>query len=530
VFSGESLTRRRVAGAVVLGITAALAVALAFTGTGAHASAAKAVAKKGVLTVGLSGSSFQTMDRNALGVTNSQGIYDALFEPLVAVDAFPGQAGKLHPALATKWQRVNSRTWDFQIRKGVKFHNGQTLEAADAAFSLNLVLNNPQNWLNSRIGDIVQVRVLNKYKLRIVTKAPNVLTLGDISQISIYPRKYYSSAGAAAFGRKPVGTGPFKFQSWPGAVDVHLTRYDRYWGKKPSYKEVVFKPIDDPATRLAALLAGEIDIAYNLNIDDSTVLRSRGLRAVAAPVGQGTGINLLYLGGQPANNPLKDKRVRQALNYAIDKQAIVKNILLGSTRVLRGQVVGPDSFGFNPKLQPYPYNPTKAKQLLTEAGYPNGFAIDFQSASANYAKAAEVSQNVVAQLAKVGVRVRLQMLEWNVYLDKLIHATSAPMFYVGWNYYPVMDANFAIVNFLSKSPFKIFSNPKLDSLYEQETNTFNRAKRQKLLRQFMAVMRDQAPMIFLFQSPELYGVGKRVVGFRPSADDHPHIASVSLRG
>lgn len=481
----------------------------------------------GVLTVGLSAQSFETMDGLASGVTVSQGIYEAMYDHLVKVDTLNG--GELLPELATEWAQVDDVTWDFTLREGVTFWDGEPFNAETAVHSLRLVLDDPANWLQSRIGGFASVEAVDDRTLRVVTSAPDVLTVGNISQIPMYPKAYYESVGASGFAKAPMGTGPFKFESWTDDIDVTLVRNDDYWGDVPAFDKVIFKPLPEPANRLSALLAGEIDLAYNLNIDDTTVLEQRGFLPVPAPVGQGTGINLLYLGDQDPENPMSNKLVRQAMNYAVDKDAIVENILLSSTRALQGQLVGPDCFGFNPDIEAYPFDQDRARELLAEAGYPDGFTIDFESSAENYSKAREVSENLVAQLAEVGITVNLSMLEWNLYLDKLLEATGAPMFYVGWNYYPVMDANFAIQHFLSDSIFKLAANEEMDAIYAEETNEFDRDRREGLLKDFMAVMREEAPFLFLFQSPLLYGLNPRVTGFPPTADDHPHVDAVALQ-
>jgi peptide/nickel transport system substrate-binding protein len=526
------VTRRRLlktASATVAVVGAASLVAACAPGTIGSQSSPLPPSKspKGTLTVGLAGQSFEAMNPVKIGVTNSGAIYEALWDRLLAVDTLDG--GKITPQLATAWKQIDPLTWEFALRKDVKFHNGEAFDASSAEFSLRLAMDDPKSSGYVRVAGVDKVIVVDPLTLRIVTKAPDVLTVGNVSTIQMYPKAYYTQVGEAGFTKKPVGAGPYKFDNWDDGVTVVLTKYDGYWGDKVAVDRIIFKPIPEPSTRLSALLAGEIDLAYNVNTDDAKVLQSKGFLAVAAPVGQGTGLSLVYLGAQDRNNPMSKREVRQALNYAVDKDAIVDDILLGSTRVLKGQVVGPDGFGHNPSLTPYPYDPNKAKQLLTAAGYPNGFTIDFDSAGANYAKAKEVSENVVAQLAKVGVTAKLNMLEWSNYLDKLLGAKSAPLFYVGWNYYPVMDAQFAVQHFQTSSRYKMASNTRMDDLFKQQANEFDREKRQKILHEFMATMREEAPMLFLFQSPLLYGINPRVQGFQPTADDRPRVRGLSLR-
>jgi peptide/nickel transport system substrate-binding protein len=483
--------------------------------------------QKGVLTVGLAGATFQSLDMLGNMKTNAHAIYRLLFEPLVVVD--PTSRGELVPGLATSWKQIDEVTWEFAIRDGVKFHNGEALDAECAVASIKVAQGDPKNFLHARVGDFKTVTAVDARTLRVVTTQPNALTPANISQIPIYPREYYKSAGPEGFTLKPIGSGPFKFVSWPSQVDVTLDRFDGYWGEPSKYRTAVFKPINDPATRLASLLAGEIDLAYNLNLDDKKVIQGRGFKAVSSPVGQGAGINLLHLGSQPKDTPVANKQVRQALNYAVDKDAIVKNLLLGSTEVLRGQVLGSDCFGFDSSLEPYPYDPAKARELLAEAGYPDGFSIDLQVCPSNYAKAGEVSQSVAAQLEKVGVRAKIQQLELNVFLDKLVNATSSPMLYVGWNYYPVLDANFALQNFLGASALKLFDNERFDALFAAQTAESDEDKRLDGIHECLAIMRDEAPMIFLHQSPLLYGVNPRVKGFQRTSDNVPDVRLVTLQ-
>lgn len=477
------------------------------------------------LTVGLGGE-FASMNPNYNYVVVTASVYEAMFEHLVRTDPF---SGKATPELATAWKQVSPLVWEFTIREGVKFHNGDTMTADDVASTFNRIIAEKQvSSIKNRILSFDKAEIVDAKTVRITTKTPEVLLLGLVGEVWVYPKKYYETLGNDGFSEKPVGTGQYKFVEWQKGGAITLEANRDYWGDKPKIDKLVARPYPDTTTRLAALEAGEIDIAYNIYPDDAKRLEAQGKVAASVPNGQGTGINLLWLPPR-ATNPLAKKLVRQALNYAVDKDTIVKNILLGYSKKLDGQVLGPDAFGFNPSVQAYPYDPEKAKALLREAGYPNGFTIEFESAAANYAKAKEVSENVVDQLAKVGVTAKLTMLEWNVYIDRALrNVNSAPMTYVGWNYYPVMDADFAIRHFITSSPYKLHSNPKMDELYLASKAEADRSKREKILQEFNALMREEAPMLFLFQSPLIYGVNPRVKGFKPTPDDRIHFVGISV--
>lgn len=520
----SGITRRELLGRTTAGIVSLAGISLLDAcGLG---TAGTPGGPKGVLRVGLSGD-FASMDPNHNFVVVAQSIYRAVWEKLVFVDTLDG--AKLKPLLATSWKQVDLNTWEFTLRDGVKFSNGEPFNADSAVDSISRMMQDQQATYYTRLQTLSGVQALNAQTIRVTTKQPDVLTVQNVQEVLMYPKAYYASVGRNGFNDKPIGTGRYMLEKWDKGGTMTLVANPNYWGDKARVDRIEFRPIPEAATRVAALLAGEIDIAYNINPDDAEQIKKKGFVAPSVPNGQGTGIQYFPLHADAG--PIKDKRVRQALNYAVDKDSIVKDIMLGYTRVLDGQVLGPDCFGYNPDLKPYPYDQAKAKQLLADAGYANGFSVNFESAAANYTKAQEVSENVVSQLAKVGVKANLKMLQWDVYVGKILQTLdSAPLTYSGWNYYPVMDANFAIQHFRTSSPFKVFSNSQMDALYDSETQEFDRTKREQIIKQFESVARDEATMLFLFQSPLIYGANPRVDGFRPTPDDHPHVETVGLKG
>jgi peptide/nickel transport system substrate-binding protein len=484
--------------------------------------------KEKTLTIGLGGET-TSLNSNigqgggtALGIT----LFEAMFNNLVQPDPATGQVS---PELATEWKVLDDKlTWQFKLRQGVKFQNGEEVTAEAVKVSLDDILNSKTAVSNAkrRMAAVESVEVVDKYTFNVKTKTPSVLLPISLADAFVYPPKYYTETGPDPFSDKPVGSGQFKFAQWTKGTSITLQANPDYWGPRSKIDKLVFKPYPEASSRVAALERGEIDIASNVPPDEGARLQSKGFQILWSPLGQAMLVHLTPIPG----TPLEDKRVRQALNYAVDKEAIIKNVLLGYGTILKGELVGPDGIGYNPALDPYPYDLAKAKQLLADAGYPSGFSVKFQCSEGRYAKQKEVCEAIVGQLAQVGVKFDLEMSEWGTFVNRVV--TNAPeraaTWYIGLNYYPAMDADFIISSYITTSPLKQFSNAKLDDLYAQQSREFDPQKRLTILQEFMAVVRDEAPDIFLFQAPDIYAVSKRVQGYKPTPDNYLHLENVSL--
>lgn len=472
------------------------------------------------LTLGIGGEPDSLDYITAVGGAVARDIFSGLFEYLIDVNPVNGE---LRPGLATSWRLVDPTTYLFVLRRGVRFHNGEEFDAQSAKFTLDLVINT-KSWLLSRIAFVQSVEVVDRYTLRIRSSQPDVLLPAGLGDIPMYPRQYYERVKSEGFSARPVGTGRYQFVRWDRGLRVELQRFEGYWGRKLAIQRLVFRPFVESATRIAALESGEIDIANKVPPDDAERLRRRGFRIDWTPLGMGM---VLLLNVRP-ESPLRDRRVRLALNYAIDKEALVKNTMVGFSRVLDGQLVGPDGFGHNPELTPYPFDLQRARQLLSEAGFPNGFTIKMETSEGNYTKQREVSEALVGQLARAGVRVEMDVLEWATLVGKLIRTLDyAPLVYVGWQYFPAMDSDFVLRHYTSSSPFKLWSNPRFDELYRQQRAELDRNKRRAILRQAHAVLREDAPMVFLFQAPHIYAMNSRV-RFQPTPDERIHYETVTI--
>jgi peptide/nickel transport system substrate-binding protein len=457
-------------------------------------------------------------DTNALAMA----VYRYVFDTLAT-----SEKGKLTPSLAESWKAVDDTTWEFQLRKGVKFHNGEDFNADAVKFSIDRVLNpdNKSPW-RSRIIDISEVQVVADYTVRIKTKSPIGTLVSSLLTIFIVPPKYFKEVGPDKFAAAPVGTGPFKFVSFDKLTNFTVQAADNSWRGKPTLSQVTWKKIPEDSTRIAALEAGELDAASDLPPEIVDELKSKNITVISVPIAQSNVINLR----STINSPLKDKLVRQAINYAVDKETILKTVMGGHGRVLDGQLVGPDSFGYCADLKAYPYDPSKAKELLQQAGYPNGITLSMAGSIGRYPKDKEVAQAVVGQLVDVGIKVNLEYVENVVFSQKSADGTLGPDMYIyGWQYMPALDISEPTPFFRSTETRNLLKSSEYDKLYGTMVSSLDSTAREKAACDLATWFRDYAPVLFLWQFSSINGVQPYVDGYVPKSDRTVDLLKVSIK-
>jgi peptide/nickel transport system substrate-binding protein len=339
------------------------------------------------------------------------------------------------------------------------------------------------------------------------------------------PPEYTEQQGVAGFGKAPIGTGPFKFVDWQ--VDDHLTveRNAEYWNGAPNLNRITFRNVPEESSRLAALESGEAHIAYPVSPDQAARLDNRqDVKLQEIALGQALTVALRSIG----TGPLEKKEVRQALNYAIDKERLFKALLQSHGRLLNGQLAGPDTYGYNPNLQSYPYDVNKAKQLLAQAGHADGFEVKFDGSVGRYAMDQQIGEAIAAQLGEIGVRTRYNVLESGQYISGFLDGSIGPMYLFGWNLAPAMSVDQPYPYHTSTAPQKLLADPEFDRLMQQQAAEFDPEKRRALLQQLGELYREDAPAIFLWQSPLLYGVSSKVGGFGAHPDARLDLTTMTL--
>lgn len=424
-------------------------------------------------------------------------VFDALTH--VDVDA------RLIPGLAVSWRAVDGTTWEFRLRRGVKFHDGSEFSAEDVAFSIERAAKLPNGQFAGFVQRIVAKQIVDPYTLRLKTATPYAMVPQDLNSVFIVSRKAAAGATTEDFnsGRAMVGTGPFRFVAFRRGERVELARNEAYWGGAPAWDRVALRVMPTDPARLAALLAGDVDLIEQVPPADLARVRTRHDLQVAQKVSWRTIFfhldqyrdrppGVTDRAGKPLEqNPFKDPRVRLALSRAINRQAIVERVMEG-TAIPAANLVSPPVFGHVPALKPQAYDPEGAKKLLAEAGYPNGFAMTVHAPNNRYVNDDQIAQVVAQMLARAGIAARVETQPINVYLGKA-RAGEFAFAMLGWGSF---SGDLALRALLAAPDahkgagtwnWSHYANPKVDALVEQALATVEEKKRESLAQEAMAL-------------------------------------------
>jgi len=439
----------------------------------------------------------------------------------------------IQPSLATSWA-VNGTTWTFKVRRGVTFHDGTAFDAHAVEAHFNRLLG-PEKPLRASqwVPFVDRVQALDDTTVRFTTKFVDPFFLDRLANIT---GAIESPAAVTKYGkdlaRHPVGTGPFKFQEWVQDDHIAVVRNDSYWGNKPYLDGVTIRPVPDVNARVIALTAGDVQLARSIPPEQVSRIKANPQLAIMTV----DGLSTWFIGMNVLKKPFTDLRVRQALNYAVDKAAIVKRIYNGMGQV-SNDVVARGAAGYSP-VPGFPYNPTKAKQLLAEAGYPNGFSTTMLVTNGAYPKELELEQFMQEQWAAIGVQVTLQPAEYVRYLELLrMPPTNSPleMWIDSWGEIDAAQAMVARFGCRSFRPVGQntagFCNEDLDGLLAQAQRTLDPTTRTGLLEKAQALVSQQAPAVWLMQLQQIVGTSRKLhnpVFLRTSlvcADEHTWLES-----
>jgi peptide/nickel transport system substrate-binding protein len=420
-------------------------------------------------------------------------LHDTLFHPQ--------EDASVKPALAEKWEKVDDLTWKITLRKGVTFHNGEPVNAEAVKFSLERLLNPELKSPHaSRMQIFKDLKVLDEYTFTITTEkpyAPGLYILGYY--LPIVPPAYIKKVGDTEYNTNPVGCGPYKLVKWVRGEEVVMEVYDKYYGPKPAYKKLIFKAVPEEAARIAALLTGEADVVSGIPVHQRKKIEESGKAYLTPQMGA-----MNYLGLNTYEPPFNNVKVRQAVNYAVNRPLIDKALFDGKAILCAGPI-SPRTFGADLKLKPYAYDPAKAKKLLKDAGYPNGF--EARLAYGTYmSQIQEQAEAIASDLGKVGIKVTLEPFERAVMWERY-KAKKHQMFIYWWDDAPEPD-RYMYPLFRDRDYY--YKNPKVNELLDQGRTTLDREKRAKVYAEVDRMLYEDAPWIYLYVIPEVFGVSKTV--------------------
>jgi peptide/nickel transport system substrate-binding protein len=481
-----------------------------------------------------------TMDPHFYNLAPNYVVSDHMFETLVTMD--PDM--KIVPALAESWSMVDDLTWEFKLRKGVKFHDGSEMTAEDVLWSIDrpaTIVGSPASF-SAYTKAVAKKTVVDPYTIRLTTSEPYPLLLADLSMIYVVSKKATQGMASEDFstGKGMVGTGPFKFVKFQRDDRVELVRNDQYWGKKPAWTKATLRFIPNGATRVAALLAGDVDAIENVPTPDLGRVRSDARLNLSSKVSN----RLIYLyvdaareqspfvtgkDGKPLEkNPLLNEKVRTAISMAINREAVKDRVMEGLASPTNN-LVPIKLFGFSPALKNVKYEPDAAKKLLAEAGYPNGFGITLHTPNNRYINDERISQTVAQMLSRIGIDTKVEGSPMAVYASR-----GAKREYsfglLGWAA-QTGEASSPLRSIIAcPDPAKGFGsanwqnycNPKVDQMLQKALGTVNDAARLKLLQDAATLAVNDGGVIPVHHQVTTWAA-KKDISFTPRTDERTHV-------
>ncbi|MHB8618869.1 MAG: ABC transporter substrate-binding protein [Chloroflexota bacterium] len=444
----------------------------------------------------------ESMDPYITTSSASQSIMHAIFDTLLIRD----DQMKIKPGLATSWETPDSSTWIFHLRQGVKFHNGQPFDAQAVKFSFDRFTDpttkNPQA---SFMKPVKSVQAVDAHTVKFTTNGP-------YAAFSNVLFDYFFIMSPAVKGQDAsktvIGTGPYQFVEWKRARHVALKANDAYWGPKPKVAEAMFLPIPEPSTRLIELKSGAADIVSPLEQVQYSQATADGASVAKT---QGAIITIMF---NCAMKPFDSTKVRQAANYAVNKQAIIKGVMRGAGYQLPA-VLRPRMLGYDASLAPYPFDPAHAKALLSEAGA-GDLTVELGSSNGRYQNDKLVSEAVAEQLNNVGFKAKVTTSDWSTYVQNIIgHKLQ---FFLIAETSPLSEIALPQTLLPKEALYQNYKNTKAQSLITQAGHTLDSTTRAALYKQANQLLHTDPPWLFLFAQEDAYGVAKRVSGFKPRTD------------
>ena len=471
----------------------------------------------------------QSMDPHSLNESLQLSFTGNVYEPLIE----RGKDMSLTPALATKWTQQSPTVWRFELRQGVKFHDGTPFTADDVIFTFKRAAGDGSD-MKGYTNPIKEVRKVGEYAVEIETTAPYPILPDTLTTLAMMSKKWCEENKAehpvdrrkgientASF--KSNGTGPFRLKERQPSVRTVLVKNFSWWGKSESnLDEVVFTPIGNDATRVAALLSGETDLMEPVPLQDVERIKSAGLNVLQGPelrtifLGMDQKRDELLFSSVKGKNPFKDVRVRRAFYLGIDEETIKARVMRGAA-LPTGLMVGAAVRGFQSDMNKrLPYDTEGAKKLLADAGYPNGFEVGMNCPNDRYVNDAAICQAVAANLARIGVKVNLQTETKVSYFPKILRRDTS-FYLLGWTP-STTDAHDALYNLMASPTDKgqgqynlgTYSNAKVDELTLKVQTETDKTKRGEMIREAFKIHQDDFGHIPLHQQALAWGYNARV--------------------
>jgi len=428
----------------------------------------------------------------------------------------------IEPWLAESWEVVDPTTWNMKLREGVQFHNGDEFTAETVKWNWERITNPEQ--ASQQMGNHAQiagVEVVGPYEVNVKTKVPYPIFTERLQNFQMIPEKLAVAQGDDWLAENPVGTGPYKMVEWKKGQEYVLERNDNYWNEDVTiaYQHLILRTIPELSTQLAELLAGNLDIIRVVPFDQMEVVSNSG---VAMPYVQDIlrvqFVVLDAMGRGTPDNPFTDVRVRNAANHAVDIQTYIDTLQAGGDRT--PALVNPKHFGFDASIEPHEYDPERAKALLEEAGYGDGFDVKWKTGPSLMPNATQVEQAMQRDLAAVGINAEFDIVaDGSVSSQMTNEGKNPPMASTSWGSYSVFDADGILWDMLhSTSIFSYYKNEEFDAAIDEARGIIEEDARIELYSTAQKIIREEAPMLFMWGLHTVWGVNNDV-DWTPAPDE-----------
>jgi len=448
-------------------------------------------------------------------------------QTLVTFDA----KGQLQPVLATSWEFKDPKTVIFHLRQNVKFSNGEPFDANAVKYTFDRIIgtDGAKFPVHSSYSSVASVQVIDPSTVQFNLNRVDPLLVKKTSgyQSAIVPPQYIQSKGEQYYQTHPVGTGPYLMTDYKEGSSVTLQANPDYWGGAPKIQKVVFQFLPDPTSRVSAVEAGSVALAQMIPPSQADAIKSLS----GYTLGVAKTFTVYFVRIDVAHAPLNTEIARQAVNYAINKQEIISKILNGYGAMVNTVTV-PTTFGYDPNIDPYPYDPAKAKQLMAQAGIKPGTQLTFDYDGSN-GQFAEVAQAMADYLNAVGFNVKLQPEDFQTLYTNLVPKSNAGnMYEFFWGGGGTLDFDGTAVSSYQKGQYwnPSYDNPQVDALIKDEENTVDQNKRLQDFYQIDQIVHQAALDIPLYQTDDLWAVSKQLQGFVPPADEQVRLEQLSWAG
>ncbi|HWL25699.1 MAG TPA: ABC transporter substrate-binding protein [Ureibacillus sp.] len=476
------------------------------------------------LTVAV-GSDMVSFDIHNHNNTSTEAIHVNMFNYLFKKDA----NGEIQNELVEEYKIIDDLTVEMKLVEGVTFHNGDPLTSEDVKFTLERVATDDTLKEYPNYKQIKEVQVIDDLNFRVVTHAPEPSLFHRLSRLGsgILPKKYIEENGWDNFLANPVGTGPYQFKEWVRDDHITLVPFDNFYqGKVEEWDEVVFRVIPENSTRVSELLTGGVDIAVNIPPADWDRVNSNEGTSVVQEISNRV---IMLILRSTEGLPTADPRVRQALDYAIDDGVLANTVLRGGG-VPTLTMVGPGNFGHNPDLyDTYNYDVEKAKALLAEAGYADGFEITLQSPRGRYLQDAEVAEMIAGMLAAINVKVNVEFLEWSNFVEMRNANENKEAYLLGLGN-SMFDGAYS-VDWYRAERYKghtDYKNDKIEELLNASASNMDQAEREKQIQEISAIAAEDVPFVTLYQEKINIGVSDSI-DFDPTPDEMIYAPSIKRK-